>query len=207
MAKVTTIIPSFCGTYVGAASKRASKLERAIDSWIKQTHYDVELIIVADGCDITEDIYQKNYSSKHNIKFIKIPKQPLFSGNVRQAGLDAAMGDIICYLDSDDYMQPSHISNIENRMEERELDWCYFSDYLKVSKTAVQQRPVHVMTSGGIGTSNIAHRKSLNISWDKCDGYGHDFLFIQRLVASSSNFEQIYGCGYVVCHTPNQIDN
>ena len=207
MAKVSTIIPSFCGNYTGCATKREMKLIRAIDSWLNQTHYDKELILVSDGRPDTEEIYHDKYSSKHNIKFIKLEKQPLFSGNVRQAGLDLSSAEIITYLDSDDYFTPSHLSNIDSRMEERGLDWCYFSDYLKVDKKNIQQRPVHVLSNGVIGTSNIAHRRSLNVSWSGCDGYGHDFIFIQRLMSASNNYEQIYGCGYIVCHTPNQIDN
>lgn len=207
MYKVSVIMPSYLGKYDGCASERADKFERAVDSWIKQSHYLKELIIVSDGCSKTTSLYKKHYKDVFGIKLVEIDKQPTFSGRVRQVGLENASGDIICYLDSDDYINPSHLSNIESRMLENEYDWCYFADYLKINNKLTHQRPVSPTVSGLVGTSNIAHRRSMKATWDGCDGYGHDYVFIQRLRRESSNFDQIYGCGYVVCHIVNRLDN
>jgi len=52
----------------------------------------------------------------------------------------------------------------------------------------------------------IIHRRNKKINWDKCDGYGHDFKFIERLIKWSSKKDKIYGGTYIICHIPNQID-
>ena len=198
---------SYLGKYDGCASERSEKFIRAVNSWIKQTHSNKQLIIVSDGCSKTATVYKQNFKGVPNIELVQIDKQPTFSGNVRQAGIEKADGDVICYLDTDDYITPSHISNIESRMIENDYDWCYFADYLKITKKLTHQRPVSPHIMGLVGTSNIAHRRYMKSSWVGCDGYGHDYIFIQRLKRESTNFDQIYGCGYVVCHLVNQLDN
>lgn len=207
MPKVSTIMPSYLDRYDGGAQDREFKFNRAVESWIKQSHNQRELIIVSDGCFKTKALYERYYSKMPDIKFIKIDKQELWSGQVRQSGLDIASGDIINYLDTDDYIQPSHISNIVTRMTEHEYDWCFFSDWLKINARLMHQRPVSPNVLGLIGVSNLAHKRSLDVKWSGCDGYGHDYIFAQRLKRASKNYEQIYGCGYVVCHTVNGVDN
>lgn len=198
---------SYLGKYDGCASQRTNKFLRAVDSWINQTHYLKELIIVSDGCEKTNSLYSKHYAGNKDIKLVTLQKQPLFSGSVRQAGIKAASGDIINYLDTDDYFTPSHISTIENNMFDNGFDWCYYSDYVKIGESKTAQRQVSIHTKGLVGTSNIAHKKELEkASWDGCDGYGHDFDFIQRLRSGNYKHERIYGCGYVVCHTVNGVD-
>ena len=48
--------------------------------------------------------------------------------------------------------------------------------------------------------------KHKNINWDKCDGYGHDYLFIERIIKWSEKRDKIYGGTYIICHIPNQVD-
>lgn len=207
MYKVTTIMASYLGRYDGCASDRSEGFRRAVSSWAKQAHPKRELIIVSDGCDETMKIYEKEFSKIQDILCFKIPKQLIFSGDVRQAGLEKATGDVITYLDTDDYIQPSHISQVDSAMRQHELDWCYYADWLKITKEYLQQRNPCPTVLGRIGTSNIAHLRSMKSNWIGCDGYGHDFTFIQRLKKESKNYDQIFGCGYVVCHTKNGLDN
>lgn len=207
MYSISTIMPSFLGNYENAASNRNLKFVRAVDSWIKQVHNEKELIIVSDGCQITNELYHRHYQNRHNIKLVQMEKQPLFSGNVRQAGINNATGDYICYLDSDDYFLSSHLSNIDTGLNSSdEPDWCMFNDLIKTgNKTSVYRNVI--LALGHIGTSNIAHKRNLQgLSWVGCDGYNHDWSFIQRLRSLFNNNCRIFGCGYVVCHIPNKTD-
>jgi len=92
------------------------KFIRAVHSIQTQTYQDIELIIVADGCDITEYLYRKYFSTDPRIKLVYIDKEEgtltngknYFRGLPRQIGRDHVTGKITAYLDADDVALPNH---------------------------------------------------------------------------------------------------
>ena len=183
-------MPSYLGEYKGAATNRVEKLHRAINSFLLQQVG--ELIIVADGCDTTINEVKKYTNS--SIKLISIEKQELFSGVVRQTGIDIASYDWICYLDSDDEFKPNHLQTILNNIDNQH-DWMYY-DFI------INNRYRHsAVKMAQIGTANIIHKKSLNVTWPS--GYGHDWFFIEKL---GHNYKKISGTGYIVHHIPGILD-
>ena len=200
--KISVIMPVFLGDYEGCAKDRVEKFKLAVITFDRQTYKNKELIIISDGCNIAEEIYN-NYLVYENVVFKKIDKQPLFSGNVRNEGLKIASGDIICYLDSDDFIGENHLQVIaQNFSSEPDNDWVYYNDLLFPPSLEVTVREVTV-NHGMIGTSSIAHWKDLDASWKDLDGYGHDWEFIQKLISNKTKFKKIYGAEYYVCHIPN----
>lgn len=202
--KISVITPSFLGEYKNVASNRFKKFVRAINSFLGQTYDNKELIIVSDGCQKTIELYQKHYDKEKQVRLIQIDKQPLFSGNVRQAGVEKATGDLICYLDSDDMLGKTHLSNLSHTVLGH--DWVYFNDFIYLGE---HQKPALrnvELKHESIGTSAIAHKKDLNASWEGCNGYGHNWTFIQKLKNISDNFGKIYGCSYMVCHVVGKTD-
>lgn len=188
---ISVVMASYLGEYLKAASDREKKLQRAIDSFLRQ---DVgELIVVSDGCQKTIEIV--NHYSLPSIKLLKLDKQPLFSGTVRQAGIAAATYDWICYLDSDDEFADGHLRAIINSLSD-DVDWVYYDDIVKGVYRNV------LVEHCKIGTSNIAHRKNLMAEWPS--GYEHDWRFIQQL---GNKYKKISGAGYIVHHIPGEFDN
>jgi glycosyltransferase involved in cell wall biosynthesis len=203
-ANMSVVMASYLGEYEGAAKNRINKFHRAVDSFISQPYQHKELIIVSDGCEVTEKIVEENYLSNKQVELIKLPKQELFSGNVRDAGLRAASGDIICYLDTDDYFGNSHLSMIASNLGER--DWVYYNDVIRFSNNKFVTKDVR-LELGAIGTSSIAHRNLSDISWKGCDGYNHDWTLVQKLIKDHPSHGKIFGCAYYICHVPNQVDS
>ena len=80
---ISVVMASYLGNYSGAASNRDAKLRRAINSFLFQE--TGELIVVSDGCELTNQIVE-SYKNPH-IKLIKMMKQPLFAGSIRQRGI------------------------------------------------------------------------------------------------------------------------
>lgn len=201
-------MPSYLGEYSGGAKSRKIKMARAIQSFLKQDYKNKELVVVADGCDDTISFLVNNFADEPTVIYWHIDKQPNFSGKVRSAGLQKATGDIICYLDNDDqFKEKDHLSKIVSRLDIN-TDWVYFNDYVKhfgIDTLPVAERHA-VIKKGQIGTSNIAHRHYDNISWDECNGYGHDFTFIKALELNYPNFKKITGPSYLVCHIPGSVD-
>jgi glycosyltransferase involved in cell wall biosynthesis len=204
-------MPVYLGEYEGCADGRREKFFRAVESFLNNRFEHSELIVVADGCEETKQIFADyelyfNRFRKKNIlvKYLGIEKQPLFSGSVRQAGLDLASGEIICYLDSDDQLADFHLQNLYAQMVAYDCDWAYFDDFVNLGDgDAIRIAEVE---HGKIGTSCLCHKREIGVTWTGCDGYGHDFEFVKRLQSASSKYDKIYGTKYIVNHIPNLLD-
>lgn len=93
---VSVVIPTY---------NREHIISRAIESVLKQTYENWELII-SDDCSIddTEKVV-KSYSDKR-IKFVKLSKN-LGNAGARNFGVKNASGEYIAFLDSDDEFMPN----------------------------------------------------------------------------------------------------
>jgi len=206
---ISVIMASFLGEYPNAAKNRRSKFKRAVNSFINQTYKNTELIIVSDGCEITNKIYDENYSENSNIKLVRLDKQELYSGEVRNSGFDLSDGDIITYLDSDDIFGKRHLQTISENFDLSKNDWVYYDDYLTLTEDFSKLKIRRVETRfGSIGTSSISHKnpKKLDkfkyLKWST--GYGHDFLFVFKLNSLGGSFEKMNKMPqYIVAHYHN----
>ncbi|TRX57940.1 glycosyltransferase family 2 protein [Thalassomonas sp. M1454] len=91
---------------------REAFVEYAIESVLKQTYLNIELIIINDGStDNTVEIierYQANYP-----KLIKVIHQENQGQSIaRNNGINNATGEYIAFLDSDDIYQPNIIETL-----------------------------------------------------------------------------------------------
>lgn len=93
---VSVIIPTF---------NRRDLLARAVDSALAQTHCDLEVVVVDDGStDGTADMLQGRYGAEKRLKIIRQENQGVCVA--RNRALDAAQGQFIAFLDSDDIWRP-----------------------------------------------------------------------------------------------------
>lgn len=96
MSKISIITPVYNGeTY----------LDRCIASILAQTHKDLELILIDDGSkDSSGDICDRWAAKDPRIKVIHQKNQGVSAA--RNAGLDAASGEFIGFVDADDEIAP-----------------------------------------------------------------------------------------------------
>lgn len=88
---------------------RASLLKRALKSLIAQTENDWEAIIVDDGStDGTHDQI-RSYLDHHQIRYIKQSNQG--TASAKNAGIAAANGVFVTFLDSDDEYALDHLES------------------------------------------------------------------------------------------------
>ena len=106
--KVSVIMPTYnqCGF-----------IRRALLSLTKQTYTDWELILVNDGCTDETEAFIADYLKDKRIHYIK-NSQNTGLGHALNQGLDAAGGELIAYLPSDDYWFESHLETVCRKFEE-----------------------------------------------------------------------------------------
>lgn len=112
MPKISVIIPAY---------NIEKYITRCLDSLIAQTYQDFETIIVNDGStDKTPEILDI-YAQKHN--FIKvIHKENGGVSSARIAGIKAASGDYIGFIDGDDYAEPDMFQLLISNAEKYNAD-------------------------------------------------------------------------------------
>lgn len=91
-------------------------LKKCLDSLVKQTYKDFEIIIVNDGS--TDDSYKiiDNYKNKYN--FIKVITQKNKGlSEARNSGVRKSIGVYLIFIDSDDYVEKDLLENIDKNIE------------------------------------------------------------------------------------------
>jgi glycosyltransferase involved in cell wall biosynthesis len=83
-------------------------LKTAIESVLNQTYQNVELIVVDDGS--TDE--SRNIIESYGDRFIAIFQENAGQEAAFTTGLARARGEIICFLDSDDYYYPEKIEKV-----------------------------------------------------------------------------------------------
>jgi len=202
--KISVIMPVNLGYYKSSATYPEYKFMRSVNSFLAQSFKNAELIIISDGCKKAEMIYMENYIQQPSVRFEYIEKQILFSGVIRQTGIDMAEGEIICYLDHDDLFGKEHLATINKYFNTDKYDWVYYNDYLiRNISFGVLERKISPVPCQ-IGTSCIAHKRSLDIHW--VDGYGHDWELIRTYLFKRRPGIKIPTPQYYVCHCPGLMD-
>lgn len=199
---ISVVMPSFLGQYKNAAKDRDKKIIRAIESVLSQSFEDWELIVIADGCEKTVEIVKPYfYEYLPKIRLIEIPKQKLWSGKVRNTGISMAHGELITFLDADDFIGANHLKIINDNIGN--YDWVYYDHltYNNQEKGFISYK-TNIDVAGMCGTSSVTLKKSMNVYW-RDNSYKHDWIFINDLKATSKNYAKIQQTEYTVCHVPN----
>ncbi len=100
-------------------------VEECLNSILAQTYTHFEVIIVNDGS--TDDSLEKCHLFAHDSRVKIIDKANEGLSVARQTGFDAAQGDFICTIDSDDMVHPHYLASLYRRMYKTDADICVCS--------------------------------------------------------------------------------
>ena len=118
--KFSVVIPAY---------NREKELPRCIESVLKQTHNDFELIIVDNGStDNTKQVIQNYMNQDSRIKYFWQENSGSPAGS-RNTGILNALEDWIAFLDSDDYWYKEKLLEISNAIDTLEDDFIAISHY------------------------------------------------------------------------------
>lgn len=96
-------------------------LERCIDSVINQTYKDFELILVNDGSsDRSSEICKK--AKKMDRRIVVIDQENQGPGAARNNGIKKAIGEFIVFVDSDDYIENTCLTELQGYLQKKSVD-------------------------------------------------------------------------------------
>ena len=115
MCKISVIIPIF---------KVEKYLRQCLDSIIHQTFSDIEIICVNDASpDYSLKICEEYSKQDERVRIInKTQNEGL--GLARNSGLNVAKGDLISFIDSDDYISLDMYEKMYSFIQKHQLDTC-----------------------------------------------------------------------------------
>lgn len=120
MKKISIIIPVY---------NVEKYLAKCLESLVKQDLKKCEIILVNDGSSDNSQIIIDNYKKRYP-KYIKnYIKENGGQGSARNLGISKSCGEYICFIDSDDYVEPNFIEEIYNYVLEDKYDIIVFDMY------------------------------------------------------------------------------
>lgn len=116
--KVSVILPCY---------NAESTIIDALDSLLKQTYNDFEVIIIDDGSTDKTNYIISDYISKtaSNVKFRLFRQENKGVSSARNFGISKSVGEYITFLDSDDMYHSDFLTKMVNNMENSDFDTLY----------------------------------------------------------------------------------
>jgi glycosyltransferase involved in cell wall biosynthesis len=134
-SKVSVIIPVYNG---------ANFILEAIDSVLRQTHKDIEIIVI-DDCS-TDNTLAILATLESSITLLKLP-QNQGASKARNIGMEQAKGQFIAFLDADDLWSPYFVETLGIELCRRphyDLIYCLDNEIIMGEPTSLQSlKPVN----------------------------------------------------------------
>jgi glycosyltransferase involved in cell wall biosynthesis len=145
-------------------------LERCIPSVAAQTYGNVEHIVVSDGPDdalyqrIRDHVAMKAYNHPEMLRYLELAEhddRARWGHFARLAGIAAAKGEIIAYLDDDNSYRPEHLSLlVQALLDNPAAGFAYPRTQMHVHGN-VYEIGADPPAYGQVDTSGIVHRREL----------------------------------------------
>lgn len=181
-------------------------ISNSLESVLKQTYENFEIIIVDYGCDDTEKIIKDNYSDYDNIKYFKLKNHNIFSA--LNKGLNESNGNVIAYLNSNSTWIPSCINRSVNKIDRDHADSVYSN--FRVINTCTDEifrfkskfNRKKLLKENFINLNSFIHKKSL---YEKYGGFDENLenfadwdLIIRYTRDNSPSYINLYLVNYKI---------
>lgn len=188
-ARVSVVMPAYDAQATLVASMR---------SVLSQDHRDLELIVVDDRSrDATWDLVQRQADVDPRVVAIRQPANAGVAA-ARNAGIEAASGEYIAFLDSDDIWHPGKLSAQVDYMRRTESRICYAA-YRRVDERGralsvvvppPRVRYADMLKSNRIGNLTGIYHRSLGQA--RFQRVGHeDYVFWLQLVRRAGHADRL----------------
>ena len=179
-------------------------INQSIDSVLKQSYSDIELIIIDDGSNDNSRKIINNYRNRSNIKIIYQNKKGLTISN--NIALKQAKGYFFLRLDADDYLDKNAIKILVNEFDNEQIgmvfgDWYVVNDQNEVigiekrhdfqNEVTLYDQPAHGACTM-FRTEYIKNIGGYDETLKMQDGYELWFRFIKKYKIKNINVPIFY---------------
>lgn len=175
-------------------------IAEAIESVIKQTYKNWEIIVVNDAStDDTEKIIKSYREKDKRIKLISLPKNQ-GAANARNIAIQNAKGRYIAFLDADDYWEKEKLQEQIQILQNSNADISYTA-YLMIDETGrkIKKRSVKKLLNlkdllkenSIIFSSVVCKKESIKNKQFKSEWYHEDYVFLLDLAKEGKIFKGI----------------
>ena len=143
-------------------------LQKCVDGIIGQTYTDLEIILVDDGSPDNCPKICDDYAAKDTRIKVIHQKNAGLSG-ARNAGIEAARGDYITFVDSDDYIDEDYIRVMLDNLTENDCDIsCVKHDVIYPNKVLKEWNGKKTVYSPEEALESMLYQKDMDVSaWGK----------------------------------------
>lgn len=153
-------------------------LARCVDSILDQTYENLEVLLVDDGAKDSSGAICDAFAAKDSrVKVIHKVNGGLSSA--RNAGLEAAAGEYIAFVDSDDWIEPDAYAHLMDVMEKFDVRLVCGGRYDVDGKTGEKKVGLCPKKEETISAEELVGRIFL---WDGCDSSACDKLYHRSLL-------------------------
>lgn len=110
--KVSVIIPIY---------NPGEALRKCVDSVLAQSYHDIEIILINDGSTDNSDILCRKFAAADK-RITYIRQENAGVSAARNRGVEIAVGEYICFVDSDDYVDPDYVLSMIEAISKSEAD-------------------------------------------------------------------------------------
>lgn len=124
-------------------------LQRCVDSLINQTYQIIEIILVDDGSTDESGTLCDSFAEQDN-RILVVHKENGGVSEARNAGIDVANGDYICFIDSDDYAETTWVEVLLDNLNKNNSDIVicgYYADFCDEDENVIKSE-THIPTNG-----------------------------------------------------------
>lgn len=150
-------------------------LSRCLDSILAQKIHSYEVILVDDGSTDSSASLCDHYVRLYPQQFNVIHKKNAGVFSARRTGLGYAKGEYICFLDSDDYWEPTYLEVLDAELAKHNPDIIIFGHYLVGDNHRILatnhpslEEGMYSHDSKKMVYATLLKNTSLNTLWGKC---------------------------------------
>lgn len=131
--KISVIVPMY---------NAESQIQKCVESLLCQTYTNFEVVIVNDGSkDNSLAVCQDLYGNEPRVRIVDKPNGGV--SDARNAGMRAATGEYISFVDADDWVEPTYLSCMYEHLTETGADMSAL-DYRMESATPERTAKVEI---------------------------------------------------------------